>query len=180
MSHMSLLRYVLTLIVCLQKAYVEGGHRSRRVEVPQNQGGHYHVLLRAMLLCPCTLGCRRSVCFLRQACVLRRVARNQDASNGWRVPRRFQVTFHKYDYQGRHATQVRLSSPRPVLQVLTPYKVRRSSTASQASVFIYAFTQGPHQDRKHVYGKRFLPVLHLGHSQATYSALISWNKGMCI
>ena len=56
MSHMSLLRFVLTLIVCPQKAYVEGGHRSRRVEVPQNQSGHYHVWLRAMLLCPCTLG----------------------------------------------------------------------------------------------------------------------------
>ena len=122
MSHMSLLRFVLTLIVCPQKAYVEGGHRSRRVEVPQNQSGHYHVWLRAMLLCPCTLGCRRSAGFLRQASVLRRAARNQDASNGWRVPRRLQVTLHKYDYQGRHASQVRPSSPRPVLQVLLPYK----------------------------------------------------------
>ena len=176
--------------------------------------------LRAMLLCPCTLGCRRSVGFLRQACVLRRVARNQDASNGWRVPRRFQVTFHKYDYQGRHASQVQLASSKATsshasqvrlsrpsrftsttIKAVTLHKydhqvhvlyfqlcfltrpdtqVRRSSTASQASVFIYAFTQGPHQDRKHVYGKRFLPVLHLGHSQATYSALISWSKGMCI
>ena len=118
----TLLRFVLTLIVFPQKAYVEGGHRSRRVEVPQNQSGHYHVWLRAMLLCPCTLGCRRSAGFLRQASVLRRAARNQDASNGWRVPRRLQVTLHKYDYQGRHASQVRPSSPRPVLPVVLPYK----------------------------------------------------------
>ena len=84
------------------------------------------------------------------------------------------VTLHKYDHQV-HVLYFKLCFlTRPDTQV------RRSSTASQASVFIYAFTQGPHQDRKHVYGKRFLPVLHLGHSQATYSALISWSKGMCI
>jgi len=52
MSHMSLLRFVFTLIVCPQEEYVEGVHRSRRVEVPQNQGGHYHVLLRAMPVVP--------------------------------------------------------------------------------------------------------------------------------
>ena len=51
-SHMSLLRFVFTLIVCPQEEYVEGVHRSRRVEVPQNQGGHYHVLLRAMPVVP--------------------------------------------------------------------------------------------------------------------------------
>ena len=35
---MSLLRLVFTSIVRLQKAHVEGGHRSRRVEVPQKTG----------------------------------------------------------------------------------------------------------------------------------------------
>ena len=38
MSHMSLLRFVFTLIVCPQEEYVEGVHRSRRVEVPQKPG----------------------------------------------------------------------------------------------------------------------------------------------
>ena len=101
---------------------LDGTKLIKVLKVPQNQGGHYHVWLRAMLLCPCTLGCRRSAGFLRQASVLRRAARNQDASNGWRVPRRLQVTLHEYDYQGRHASQVRPSSPHPVLQVLLPYK----------------------------------------------------------
>ena len=117
MSHLSLLRFVLTLIVCPQKACVEGGHRSRRVEVPQHQGGHYHVVLRAMLLCPCTLGCRRSAGFLRQASVLRRAALNQDASYGWRVPRRFQVTLHDP------------SSPSPSLDAQVPTLKYRCSCA---------------------------------------------------
>ena len=138
-----LLRFVFTSIVCPQKAYVEGGHRSRRVEVPQNQGGHYHVWLRAMLLCPCTLGCRRSAGFFRQASVLRRAARNQDASNGWRVPRRLQVTLHKYDYQGRHASQVRLSRPSRFTSTTIKSTSCTSSCASLQGLTLKSAAQVP-------------------------------------